>query len=1433
MKFRGTLLLLAMSFTTSVTFADEMWIDVTDQYVKNARYDNNNADYWMGTPLGFVNPMQNAEHYQKSYDTYQDLSGLPAGRYRVSLQGYYRAGDHTADYNHFNYDGDAYRYAELYGSSSRATFSSKLVYASSGAVATSLGGGVVQVGDTWSGGVKYIPNNMEAAHYWFEAGYYDNSVVVTVESDGQLRIGIRKSNTLSGDWTCIDTWRLEYWGEVTPIDRITFGETSLTLVVGEQYRLVPTIMPENATNRQLKWQVGNTKILSVDDDGRITALAKGTTTVRATAQDGSGCYAMCNVSVTTNAATEDNIVINEIQSANADMFVDPSWNYGPWIELYNPTDVGVQLDGLYITDDANDLKKYRLTFRHGAVPANGYKVLWFDHYDQYAPTQIDFKLDGEGGEIILSDGNKVLAQMTYPAIAARVSYARTTDGGKTWAMTAMPTPGETNEGAVFTSKRLAKPVVDKLGQLFTGTLTAKVTIPDGTTLKYTTDGTTPTMENGMISENGVFNVTSSTVYRFRLFRENYLPSDVLTCSYIRKDRDYVFPIVSVVTKPENIYSTEMGIFMQGPNGRPGNGQTSKCNWNMEWERPVSMEYIVQGEDGNYDDMAFSDEVDMEMCGGWSRAFTPHSFKLKSNKQYSGNKFMNYQFFKDKPFLRNKTLQLRNGGNDTGCRIKDAALQEIVRRSGLYVDGQSWQPAHVFINGTYYDVLNIREPNNKHFAYANYGIDTDYMDQFEMSPDSGYVQMEGNDKAFLEWYELSKTASATSSYNRICQLVEIDEFANYMAVELYYGNWDWPQNNVKGFRDQNNGKFHFVLFDLDGALNSGTSTFNTFAGKQNYTFDVLHGEGIEGLHRTAEIKMVTIFLNMLKNPTFLRKFIDAYCIVGGSVATPKRVKEIVTEMSDYLGKNNFVRPSSTANSIINTLTAAYNNQMTNAMKSYEAFKLSSVNKRKLNLTNNNSKGKLYLNDNVIPTGEFDGYIFPPVTLKAEAPAGMKFLGWVANTTSKTTKIFAQDATWKYYDKGSLDGKDWKSASYGDNTWSSGNAPLGYAKDGLKTTIGYGGNSNDKYPTYYFRKTFTLENDPTNATFKFNFIIDDGFILYINGVEVGRYNMPLGNVTFKTYATSYAPNNPDTGELTVEGKYFKQGTNVIAVEVHNNSATSTDIEWTSSLEMEDIDISGGEYVSTDKEYTLPSGSDSDLTAVFGPVSEEETRKAGTKPIMINEISADNEIFVSEYFKKGDWIELYNTTSEDIDVVGMYVSDNESKPTKYQITKNENVNTIVPAHGHLIVWCDKLEPMTYVHASYKLDAEGGCVILTSADKSWSDKVTYPKHDGWHSVGRYPDGSKEVYVFSCPTIYRANMLSLGDEKVVQKVLGDVNGDGNVDVADITALASYILGEPSADFVLANADVNEDGSIDVADITAVATIILENAKKEMLTNFE
>ena len=72
---------------------------------------------------------------------------------------------------------------------------------------------------------------------------------------------------------------------------------------------------------------------------------------------------------------------------------------------------------------------------------------------------------------------------------------------------------------------------------------------------------------------------------------------------------------------------------------------------------------------------------------------------------------------------------------------------------------------------------------------------------------------------------------------------IDEFCNYLAVEFYVGCTDWPQNNLKAFRPiQENGRFRFILYDLDHSFNT-SGPFSLFAGKSTYRFNTLYGEPV--------------------------------------------------------------------------------------------------------------------------------------------------------------------------------------------------------------------------------------------------------------------------------------------------------------------------------------------------------------------------------------------------------------------------------------------------------------------------------------------------------------------------------------------------------------------------------------------------------------
>ncbi|MCR5679384.1 MAG: lamin tail domain-containing protein [Prevotella sp.] len=1089
------------------------------------------------------------------------------------------------------------------------------------------------------------------------------------------------------------------------------------------------------------------------------------------------------------------LVVNELMAANVGEAMSPAVNFDSWIELYNPGDKPVSLGGMYLSDDANNPTLWQMPDDMGSVPAGGFKVIWLGSNDIKA-TQAPFKLDCDGGAVYLYDSNgQLVTSVDYPAAISHTAWARQTDGGSDWGWTSTVTPGATNATALFAQKRLDAPEVSVDSRLFTGTLKVSVSIPEGATLMYTTDGSLPSVptesdaqpdwvdyivngdcegsEAGSLaarnyggegddytlfdgighngsrgikvhtgkgakndhdaqlfvytpdhiwrsgeryrfhmmmradkaarinaqthttphnyihwqmfdgstinvtdewqaydfegtitddqvgkqgggwwggeetvkdmqtiafnlnvdrtdnnfyfddvtwelytgdaqttntskeSKDGQFTISNTTALTVRLFQDGLLPSVPVTRSYIKTTNQYTLPIVSIVGDKRYFTDPKIGFDCDGDgtNGKTGNGQDWPRNYNQDWDRPVNFSYLSP--EGR---MLFNQDVNICASGGFTRSQRFRSFKLKANKAYDGLNRFDYSFFPQKPYIRNKTLLVRNGGNDVwrhNARFIDPALETIIQRSGIDVDVQSYLPVVEYVNGELRGVLNLREPNNDKFAYANWGYDDEELDAFE-----NLEMKNGTDDAINRIFELGRHINDDGAYDELKTLLNIDEFTNYMAVTLYLFNDDWPDNNIKGYRSRLDGRYRFISFDLDYAFgacwsDSGVDPFAFFskfqnAGKTNQEF-------------------VRLFLNLLDNDTYRRKFIDTFCLVGGSVFEPKRAAQIVdellaevkpmTQLMKQLGINDGTDPDRAASTIKSNLEGR-SEQMTGYMKQFSAMKLSSTSRQSVTLTADAKGARLSVNGINVPYADFKGHLFAPVRLEAEAPAGYRFAGW------------------------------------------------------------------------------------------------------------------------------------------------KKGSTVI---------------------------------STDAAIDLPAGNSVALTATFAPLSNDERQAEGITPVRVNEVSASNGIYVNEYFKRNDWIELYNTTDQAVDVAGMYLSDNPQKPQKYQIAAaaNAQASTVIPAHGYLVVWCDKLEPLSQLHTSFKLAADGGDVLLTAADLSWTDRLTYGPMKADETAGRYPDGSASVITMNLPTIEQANMKSTYATPVEQAAT-----DGITDIAIASGLTvRYVVG--------------------------------------------
>jgi hypothetical protein len=173
--------------------------------------------------------------------------------------------------------------------------------------------------------------------------------------------------------------------------------------------------------------------------------------------------------------------------------------------------------------------------------------------------------------------------------------------------------------------------------------------------------------------------------------------------------------------------------------------------------------------------------------------------------------------------------------------------------------------------------------------------------------------------------------------------------------------------------------------------------------------------------------------------------------------------------------------------------------------------------------------------------------------------MAFYRVVATPPPVFHPVIATGAVWRYLDDGSDPGTAWRQPDYDDGNWKLGAAKLGYGQGDEATVVGYGPNATNRYITTYLRGTFGVANPADFSSLLLSLKRDDGAIVYLNGTEVFRSNMPTGAVNFVTLASSSATGTNETTFLTttVSSNLLVVGTNLVAVEVHQDSPASTDL------------------------------------------------------------------------------------------------------------------------------------------------------------------------------------------------------------------------------------------------------------------------------------
>ena len=1003
--------------------------------------------------------------------------------------------------------------------------------------------------------------------------------------------------------------------------------------------------------------------------------------------------------------------------------MDESYNYSMWVELYNPsTTTAYNQSVYYFTDDLKEPKKWQPVSK--LIGTRGYSVLWFERSDRTG--HANFKLKPEGGILYLLNANgQLIDNVFYPEQHRNISYGRKTDGNSEWVLFEQHSSGKTNNGKIYATEQCSKPEFVTPGGFYKNPITVSLASPmTGDTIYYTLNGAEPTRSHSRYTPGAAIGISRTSIIRARCFSRNKLSSDIASCTYFVGERNFKLPVVSVVTEQKNLTDNTIGIYVVGINGITGNGMDTPANWNQDWDRAANIEL--------YDTTNVSrinQEVDIRIAGGWTRMNGQKSLILNPTKKYGDNKF-DYDIFKaTKPGMKYKSIMIRNSGNDFDhSMMRDGYMQSLVMKR-MNLDCIAYEPAVCFMNGVYYGIQNLRERSDEDFVYSNYGYDEDeimLLESWKMSSDVEFLKLSN--------YVTNSDITQKAVYDNVCTMMDMENFMDYFLTEIYLRNTDWPHNNVKTWKKKDGGKWRWILYDTDFGYNiwDNNHTHNTL------TWALGEHSGSD----PAKAPWSTLLLRRLVlNETFKKRFIDKFAIQISSTFEVNRANAILDSLAakirtEIVYHKNKWGSGRDFNTDISIMKGFSTNRPTSMMNFIGARFLNNPGTAEIRISSNNPKATYKFNAETIQDAQINLKHFrnQNYTLEANSVPGYTFKQWEIPSNSTLQTLIANGSSWKYWDGNATPATNWFSNAFSDLSWKSGNAPLGYGGLGHTTTVSYGSDSNNKYPTAYFRKTVNITKLASKDNFLISTLVDDGAAVYVNGTEVGRVNMPVEALTFNTYSTTY--NNGITGTFAVPKNLLVEGDNVIAVEVHQTGATSSDLIFNLQLT---CSILGESQVILSPVYTSTLSNSGSIRAIYEKNSGEDPDK--DLLVVINEIVASNSLIADEYGQYDDYLEIYNNGTSEVNIAGWYISDTPANPTLYQIPSTNAQLTTIPAKGRLVIRADDEPAQGELHASFKLSKDGETVTLSRlnflAELTVMDAVTFPYMEQNMSYSRIPDGS------------------------------------------------------------------------------------------------
>jgi len=577
------------------------------------------------------------------------------------------------------------------------------------------------------------------------------------------------------------------------------------------------------------------------------------------------------------------LVINELMQSNIDCIMDDLNEFpDSWVELYNTGTAAVNLKDwrLGLSDKAGEA--WQLSNKQ--IGPGEYALVFCDKVGKNLHT--DFRLEsGKGGSLYLFQGQTIVDKVEDlpKQPAPNIAYGRKTDGSNEWGYQLTPTPEGTNTGEVCDHDHiLGEPVFSEPGKVFNGNKTFNLQLslpegsPEGTEIRYTTNGSEPTASSAKYTAD--IPITKSTSIRAKLFCNGWLSPRSTVQSYIFHDRSMTIPVISIVTDNSYLNDKKIGIF--------ANNYGHEKYQQVDWRRPLNIElFDAEGEPSQLNQLC-----ETRITGAWSREAARKSMGIYCHKRF-GKKNMEYEFFPDQcPGLTNyKSIVLRNSGNDRDYTyMRDAVCQRAMAEHAD-IDWQAWRPAVIYINGNYWCLLNIRERANENNILTHYdGLeDIDLIENGELKEGT-----KENYDAFTAFFN-----EHGHTLDEYAELMDWEEYIRITTMNLYFNNLDYPGNNNVMWRPRaEGGKWRWIAKDLDYTL--GLYTNGGAGGSGGYDHQIIaqwYNPDDYSLHQGANFSITwdatRLFRRLMEDADFAREFIDRFSIYMGDFLNEKSVRAI--------------------------------------------------------------------------------------------------------------------------------------------------------------------------------------------------------------------------------------------------------------------------------------------------------------------------------------------------------------------------------------------------------------------------------------------------------------------------------------------------------------------------------------------------------------